>query len=227
MSDLNDKDQEDFKFDLQLFADGEGEGGEDGFPYPYMSQFPDELKKDEFFRPDKTLGDVGKGFKGARAKINSTPTAPEKASEYELPEDEKTDKDSLDWFRKTVFDLKVPKETAEKLYAATTQYAGEKLSKRDEERKKEIEKSDELMHGEWGEKFDENMKLVDKAYEDLGGDELRKVLENVGIDTNPVILKALKQIGFEHSEDKIREGVVAGSPSKNDLDEEYPSMKGM
>jgi hypothetical protein len=225
MSNLNDKD---FKFDLQLFAEGDGEDGEDGFP-TWMSQLPDEYKKDEYGKGYKTMGEFYKTHKGLKAKVDKI-QAPEKASEYEFPEDEKTDKNTLDWFRKTAFSLKLPKEFAEKLYGEFNTYASGRIAKMGEDRAKAIEKSDELMHGEWGEKFDENMKLVDKAYDDLGGDELKKVLEDAGVDTNPVVLKALKQIGFEHSEDTMKTGTVAGksvTQSGVDLDDEYPSMKDM
>ena len=123
--------------------------------------------------------------------------------------------------------MKLPKEYAEKLYVEYNTYATGQIEKVGKARAKTIEQSDELMHGEWGEKFDENMKLVDKAYDDLGGDELKKVLEGAGVDANPVVLKALQQIGFEHSEDTLREGVVAGGSKKDDLDAEYPTMKDM
>ena len=194
MSDLNDKEFDDFKFDLQLFAEGDGEDGEDGFP-PWMGQLPDEYKKDEYGKGYKTMGEFYKTHKGLKAKADKI-QAPAKASEYEFPEDEKTDKNTLDWFRKTAFSLKLPKEFAEKLYVEYNTFATGRMEKMGKERTKTIEQSDELMHGEWGEKFDENMKLVYKSYDDLGGDELKKVLEGAGVDANPVVLKALRQIGF-------------------------------
>jgi len=208
MSDLNDTDST-----------------EEGYP-TWMSQLPDEYKQDEYGKGYKTMGEFYKTHKGLKAKVDKI-QSPGKASEYEFPEDEKTDKNTLDWFRKTAFALKLPKEYAEKLYVEYNKYATGQIDKVGKERTKSIETSDELMHGEWGEKFDENMKLVDKAYEDMGGDELKKVLEDAGVDTNPVVLKALRQIGFEHSEDTLREGVVAGGSKKDDFDDEFPTMKNM
>jgi len=198
--------------------------------YPaWMSQLPDEYKKDEYGKGYKTMGEFYKTHKGLRAKIDKMPKAPEKASEYEFadPDEEsgiKVDPNAKKWFSKTAFKLKMPKEMAEEFYTEYSEFAGNLLKSRDEQMKKELEKSDELMHGEWGEDFDTNMKYVEKAIDDLGGDELREVLEKAGIDNHPAILKAFKQVGFEHKDDTIKEGVVTGPSKEWTLADEYPSM---
>jgi len=235
MSDLTNKD---FKFDLQLFAEGEGEGGEgtggeggEGFP-EWMAQLPTEYKKDEYGKGYKTIGEFYKTHKGLRAKIDGLPKPPEKASEYEFTapaEDSgiKIDADTEKWFRKLAFDLKMPKDIAGKLFEGYTKRLAEQIKAREKAEADAITKADELMHGEWGEEFDKNMKYVDKAIEDLGGEELRKLLDSTGMGKNPTLLRALKQVGFEHSEDTIKEGVVTGSKKESTMDDLYPSMKGM
>ena len=229
MSDLNDKDFEDLKFDLQLFADGDGDGdgGDDGFPYPYMAQFPDEMKGDEFFRPYKSLGEVGKGFKGTRAMLDKVPKPPDKADGYEFnkPEDINVNPETEKWFRKTAFGLKIPKETAGKLYDEFNKMVAAQVKGQTKKNETEATKNDELMHGEWDTEYENNMKLADKGVADIGGEDLQKLLEKVGIAKHPVILKAFKQVGFEHGDDNIKEGVVTGSSKEWTLDDEYESMK--
>jgi len=193
----------------------------------WMAQLPSEYKKDEYGKPYKTMGEFYKTHKGLKAKLDSIPKAPEKPEGYEFPEDETTNKDLLKWFRKTVHSLKVPKDHAEKLYVQWNEYAAGEIAKRTKEQENALVKLDELMHGEWGADYDKNMGYVDKAIEDLGGEDLKKALDETGAKNNPVILKALKQIGFEHSDDTLREGVVAGVTKKRSLDDEYPSMKGI
>ena len=201
--------------------------------YPtWMAQLPDEYKKDEYGKGYKTMGEFYKTHKGLRAKLDKMPKAPEKEGEYEFtdPDEEsgiQVDKNAKKWFTKTVFGLKMPKEMAEKLYGEWNTFVGKQMKSNDEKMAKELEKSDELMHGEWGEEFDANMKHVEKAIDDLGGDEFRKLLEDSGIGNHPVMLKALRQVGFEHKDDTIKEGVVSGGKKEWTLKDEYPSMKDM
>ena len=72
-----------------------------------------------------------------------------------------------------------------------------------------------------------NMKLADKGIVDVGGEDLAKLLEEKGLKNNIIVLKAFKQIGYEHGDDYIREGGVSVGKEKEgiDFDEVYPSMK--
>ena len=90
-------------------------------------------------------------------------------------------------------------------------------------------KADELVHGEWGSDYEKNMALVDKGIIDTGGEDLMKILDGAGLKTNLVILNAFKQIGYEHGDDKIKDGNVSGSPQPEgvDLKKVYPSMKNL
>lgn len=220
---------EDFKFDLQRFAE-EGEGdGEGGYFPKHMAQLKDENKRDEWGRQFATYDDLY-----VRAKANSktleTLGAPEKAKDYEFPapaEDSgiTVDPDTDKWFRKTVFGLKMPKEMAGKLYGSYNEMVSGLMKTKGKTDAELVKTNDELIHGEWGDDFDKNMKLVDKGIADLGGEDLKKLLDDTGLGKNPVMLKALRQIGFEHSESTLREGVVSGSSAERTLNDEYPTMK--
>ena len=228
MSDLNDKKFDDLKFDLQLFAegDGDGDGGDDGFP-TWMDQLPDDYKKDEYGKGYPTMGEFYKTHKGLRAKIDGMPQPPDKADGYEFnkPEDIDVNPETEKWFRKTAFGLKIPKETAGKLYDEFNKMVAAQVKGQTKKNETEATKNDELMHGEWDTEYENNMKLADKGVADIGGEDLQKLLEKVGIAKHPVILKAFKQVGFEHGDDNIKEGVVTGSSKEWTLNDEYESMK--
>jgi len=222
MGDLNENDSQD---NLGNDADH----GADGYP-TWMSQLPDEYKKDEYGKGYKTMGEFYKTHKGLRAKLDATPTAPEKADDYEFPapdeeSDFKPDPKTEKWFRKTAFALKLSKEAAGKLYGEYNKMAMELIKAKGKADASATTKNDELMHGEWGDEYDANMKLVEKGIAELGGDELEKLLTDTGLRNHPVILKAFKQIGFEHSDDTIKSGTISGTPGERTLDDEYPSMK--
>ena len=222
MSDLNDNDSQD---NLGNDADH----GADGYP-TWMAQLPEEYKKDEYGKSYKTVGEFYKTHKGLRAKLDSVPTAPESADGYEFPAPEekadfKPDPKTEKWFRKTALSLKLPKVMAEKLYGEYNKMVMGELKAKGKTEVDTTTKNDELMHGEWGSEYDTNMKFVEKAIEDLGGEELENFLVEAGIRNHPVILKALKQIGFEHGDDTIKSGTISGTSGERTLNDEYPSMK--
>lgn len=229
ISDLTTEEELGFKFDLQRFAeegDDDGEGNEGDSTPAWMSQLPEEYKTDEYGKGYKTMGEFYKTHKGLRAKLDGIPKPPDKADGYEFnkPEDIDVNPETEKWFRKTAFALKIPKETAGKLYDEFNKMVVTQVKGQTKKNEAEATKNDELMHGEWGEDYDKNIKLADKGIEDLGGEDLKKLLDDTGLSKNPVILKAFKQVGFEHGEDTIREGVVSGSSTERTLDDEYPSM---
>jgi len=201
----------------------------EGYP-TWMSQLPDEYKKDAYGKGYKTMGEFYKTHKGLRAKLDAVPTAPEKADDYEFkaPEEDadfKPDPKTEKWFRKMAFSLKLPKEVTEKLYGEYNKMAMELIKAKEKTNASTTTKNDELMHGEWGDEYDANMKLVEKGIAELGGDDLEKLLTDTGLRNHPAILKAFKQIGFEHSDDTIKSGTISGTPGERTLDDEYPSMK--
>lgn len=218
---------EDLKFDLQLFAEeGEGEGGDNP---AWMDQLPDDYKQDEYGKGYKTMGEFYKTHKGLRAKLDAIPQPPDKADGYEFtkPEGIEIDQDTEKWFRETAFGLKIPKDTASKLYDAFNTYSGGRMKAVSDQSEAEKTKADELVHGEWGGDYEANMKLADKGIVDTGGEDLMKILTDAGLKTNLVILKAFKQIGYEHGDDTMKEGSVSGSPQDEgvDLKKVYPSME--
>ncbi len=202
--------------------------GETYFP-AYQGQLKEENKRDEWGRQFPTMNDVYVHAKKVTKVLDGMPKPPEKDSEYEFtkPEGIEVNPDTEKWFRKTAFGLKIPKGPAEKLYSEFNKMVGGQLKAQGEQTEKEAKEADEAVRSAWSEDYEANMKLADKGIADVGGDDLVKLLEDKGLKNNITILKAFKQIGYEHGDDYIREGDVSVGKDKEgvDYDEVYPSMK--
>jgi len=183
-----------------LNTDDAGNVGESNYFPAYQAQLKDENKRDEWGRQFKTFNDVYVHAKEASKKLESH-KPPGKASEYEFPAPAEDSGITVNpeiekWFRKTAFGFKLPKEIAGKLYAAYNEMIAGHLKGAKKKEVDDLTKADELIHGEWGEDFEKNMKLVEKGITDAGGEDLQKLLEDTGLSKHPVILKTFRQIGF-------------------------------
>ena len=201
----------------------------DYFP-AYQAQLKDDNKRDEWGRQFPTMNDVYVHAKKVTKTLDGMPKPPEKEGEYEFrkPEGVEVNPGTEKWFRKTAFGLKIPKETAGKLFDEFNKMVGGQLKAQGEQTAKEAEEADKAVHSEWGENdYEANMKLADKGIADVGGEDLLKLLEEKGLKNNITVLKAFKQIGYEHGDDYIREGDVKVGKGKEgvDYDEIYPSMQ--
>lgn len=66
---------------------------------------------------------------------------------------------------------------------------------------------------EWGQAFDTKIGDANTFLDKFGGQEFRDVLIANGLDTNPIVLKALAAAGAIHREDDAGDGKGGGSPS--------------
>ncbi len=201
----------------------------DYFP-AYQAQLKGDNKRDEWGRQFATMDDCYIHGKKASVAMAKMPKPPEKEGEYEFrkPEGVEVNPDTEKWFRKTAFGLKIPKETAGKLFDEFNKMVGGQLKAQGEQTAKEAEEADKAVHSEWGENdYEANMKLADKGIADVGGEDLLKLLEEKGLKNNITVLKAFKQIGYEHGDDYIREGDVKVGKDKEGIDYDlyYPTMK--
>ena len=199
----------------------------DGFP-KWTAALPSNLQKDERMKGFNTPGELALSYLGLQDKHNSLPQVPDKPDGYEFPapdEGVEVDPNVDKWFRKTAHGLKLPKGATEKLYGEYNKMIAKRVKDTKDAGGKTAQKNEEMIRGEWGLEYDANLKLVEKGIAELGGDELEKLLTDTGLRNHPAILKAFKQIGFEHSDDTLRGGTIGGGKGEHTLDDEYPSMK--
>lgn len=74
---------------------------------------------------------------------------------------------------------------------------------------------------EWGAKFDEKLGMAARAVKELGGDELKTMLEDTGLGNHPVLVKLFAKIGESMMEDTI----IAGDTHMEDSSKEAIQLK--
>lgn len=85
----------------------------------------------------------------------------------------------------------------------------------------------ELLQSEMGTAFPENSRFANAGVDALGGDALLNVLNEAGLGTNPVIIRALAKVGRLVEDDSIRGRIGAPASSGNlGRTPEYHTQKG-
>lgn len=74
---------------------------------------------------------------------------------------------------------------------------------------------------EWGAKFDEKVGMAARAVKELGGDELKTMLEDTGLGNHPVLVKLFAKIGESMMEDVI----ISGDGHMEDTSKEALQLK--
>ena len=93
-------------------------------------------------------------------------------------------------------------EHANSAYGFLAQYMTQQHTDAVTKEAADAETNAKALKTEWGdEKFDTNIKKADFAVEKLGGDELREQINNAGLGTSPVLMKALVRVGTMLAED--------------------------
>src|SRR6266550_5917625 len=74
---------------------------------------------------------------------------------------------------------------------------------------------------EWGTKFDEKVGMAARAVKELGGDELKTMLEETGLGNHPVLVKLFAKIG----ESMMVDTIIAGDTDMEDSSKEAIQLK--
>jgi len=233
MSDEN-KDYGPFSLDkvhLQWFTEGDG----DGTPTlpTWMSQLPDDLKKNEQLSQFGTLGDFGKKYlevskntEGAvkipgedatdeeRAAFYNKIGRPEVADKYELinpelPEGMKINTELGVSFRDFAHKTGLTQKQAKAAFEFYNNHMISQFSEMQKARQEAVVKGGEALKTEWGTAFDRNMEVVRRTYEKFGNEEFTKFMDDSGMGNNPIILKTFLEIGKATLDDSFLEGSLS------------------
>lgn len=102
-------------------------------------------------------------------------------------------------FRKTAFEAGLPAGKAEKIYHWFAGEIANVAKTQAEAAAKEEAAWTETLKGEFGDAFNARMAAFDYAVEQLGGAELKTVLEQTGLGKHPALVKALAKAGVTMS----------------------------
>lgn len=160
---------------------------------------------------------------------------PEKAEGYELkrlelPEGLPYDEALEQKFREFAFTSGMSADTAQKLYGLYSEHVlGSYNSQIDASKatiKQEQDGAMKVLTEKWGDKTKENIELAVRAQEKIGGEPLKKVLEEYGLGDHPVVVELFHTIAASIADDKMGLGIPAGTKGSDGhpLSKVYPEM---
>jgi hypothetical protein len=123
-------------------------------------------------------------------------------------------------FRKTAHQLGLTKSQAEKLYS----WYSDAQKQAEEGVAKSYTATQESLKQDWGDKYTENMRNIERFAKRYGNDALAKELSNPVLGNNPALIKAFARAGAELAPETL----VTGKPVDNEKPRphfEYPWMR--
>lgn len=173
----------------------------------WMSQLPDELKGNEKLSKYNSLGEALSalldGSKGDTKDAGKGQQGNEPDVEYNFSKDLSDSDDPDGIVRNTMKDaiknMKLPQEEADKVYSSFV----DTYAKIEEGVKKNAaEVCEKELKETWGDKYDENMASMKRAYKSLvpEGSDLDKGLKSTMAENNPFVVDLLAKIGKSISE---------------------------
>lgn len=142
-----------------------------------------------------------------------------------LPEGLKLDDTLTEWYRQTAFESGLNKEQAARLYDGYNKMLEATQNEAIKQRVQELEAGREELKKEWGNDYDKNVAIVQKAQEAIAGDEATKNwLTAHNAENNPVLVRLLFNVGKLILDDTE----IPGSPSRKEAPKigmNYTTMK--
>ncbi len=187
---------------------GEPEGGEKEPPAPSVPPAEDE-------------GGEGEGAGGEKpspqdAGASQVPDSPEGYRFDIPPEVAPPDDPVLKSFREVAHQKGLSQEQAAAVIGFYADFRSEELAARG----RLVEQGLELLRQDWGEDFDKNLALANKAVERFGGPLLVEELRASPLGTSPALARAWHRVGVAISEDVFVEGETKTKNAAKKEDEE-------
>lgn len=137
-----------------------------------------------------------------------------------LPYDENMEKG----FREFAHKMGLPDKSTRLIYEWYTGNFVKAAKAEMESRQKALTEGASTMQKEWGDKFDENSKVTQRAVLAFGGEPFKKFLDDSGLGNHPDFVRTFYNIGKAMMEDKFVDGDKSG-PKKEPGKLSYPSME--
>jgi hypothetical protein len=144
----------------------------------------------------------------AWAEVYTKLGRPDDAAGYEfptegLPENIQVDEQMVEAFREEAHRLGLNKQQAAALYRFELQRGSEAMERIDQQRVEARKQAEDELRKEFGNAFDQEIRLAKGAVAKFGGDELSAMLDETGLGDNPHLVRAFAKIGRAIAEDEI------------------------
>lgn len=132
--------------------------------------------------------------------------------------------DALGFFKGLFHTAGLNQSQAEKLFNGFSGHILESMKGSDDEIMSQMKQEDEVIRKEWGEAYESNVKLANRAAEEFGGEDFVKFLSDSGYQQHPQMLKFLSKIGQMNDEDNLHDGNGDPGMTPDSLKEEINSL---
>ena len=112
-----------------------------------------------------------------------------------------------------------------KLYDAYTQFLSDEFKAANDDVASEMQTAEQELRQEWGQEYDVNMTLANRAIDQIGGEELINLFEQSGMGRNPIVVKAFAKIGKAISEEAGLDTQQQTGEDTATLDEEIAEIQ--
>lgn len=123
-------------------------------------------------------------------------TKPDKIGDRAVPDTAWDAKRAGTWQQK-LFEMGVPKDTAQKIMQAAVEESMTGLGMIEEARQAMVKQGTDALKKEWGADFDTNLAAAKRAADEFGGKEL---IDHPGLANDPIMIRALAKIGAKMTE---------------------------
>lgn len=154
--------------------------------------------------------------------------APEAYEDFTLPDEMPVDAVAVEGLKPLLKELNLSQEQAQKLVSAHAEHVqgllnglGEKFQETTTAWLEEAKTDKEI----GGDKYDESVRVANRAIDVYGNDKLREVLETSGLGNHPELIRAFAKAGAAVSEDTIRQSGNPGGEEKTLAQRLYPEQK--
>lgn len=139
---------------------------------------------------------------------------PQSPDEYELPVPDgvEPNKEQEAEFRKLAHEAGLTKQQAAKINEWAATQATQQMQQSQQQRQQAIQ----ALQKEWGDEYQGRIAEVKRAFQEVGGDEFAKYMEQSGESTNPLMVKFFHNVWQKIKPDELVEGSVGAGASAED-----------
>lgn len=153
---------------------------------------------------------------------------PDKSDGYELkyPEGVDGSDDITKGFLEMAHKSGLNKTQASGLYDWYNEMADGAIKSQSESETMRKEEATTALNKQWGEKYDSNLKVAQRALTKFGDDDFNSFLDKSGFGDNPEVIKFMNKVGQSFQEDNIEDGDGAQEQTPEQIREEINTIMG-